>query len=249
MDKALFIAMTGAMHNIRSQAARANNLANANTTGFKADFEQARAMPVFGVVHPSRAYSLSERPATDIRDGHYNHTGNALDVAIRGEGWIAVQARDGSEAYTRRGDLQVDETGILRTGNGLAVMGNGGPVSLPQTRNITVGMDGSISVAGDGNGELVAVVDRIKLVNPAAQGLFMDKGTDGLMRVRNNPNQVLEADGRVELETQTLETSNVSAVAELTAVLSLARQYEMSTKMMKTIDQNASKSTSMLRST
>lgn len=248
MDKALYIAMTGAKHNIRSQAARSNNLANANTTGFRADFEQARAMPVFGVVHPSRAYALSERPATDLRLGNYDHTGNALDVAVKGDGWIAVQAPDGTEAYTRRGDLQVDVAGVLRTGNGLPVIGNGGPINLPQTTNITVGMDGSISVTNNqDNGAMAAVVDRIKLVNPDAAGIFMDKGTDGLMRPRGGLG-VLPADAAIELETGTLETSNVNPVAELTGILSLARQYEMSTKMMKTIDQNASKSTSILRS-
>lgn len=245
MDKALFIAMTGAKHNMLAQTARANNLANANTTGFRADFEQARAMPVFGQHHPSRAYALTERPATDIQSGHYDYTGNPLDVAIRGEGWIAVQTPDGGEAYSRRGDLYTDANGVLRNGNDLPIIGNGGPIVLPPGQQVQIASDGTIAVSADEAGVL-EVVDRIKLVNPANLGLTLEKGLDGLMRPRNFED-VLPADELVALEGGMLETSNVNAVHELTSLLALSRQYEMNVKMMKTVDENSASVNALLR--
>src|SRR5690606_35485669 len=146
MDKALYIAMSGAKQNVLAQTAHANNLANVSTTGFKQDFAQARSMTVIGEGHDTRAYAMTERPGTDMSSGSLNETGRDLDVAITGEGWIAVQSDDGAEAFTRRGDLSVDVNGILRHGEGLPVLGNGGPVALPPSSRIQVGADGTISV-------------------------------------------------------------------------------------------------------
>ena len=242
MDKALFIAMTGAKHNMMAQTARSNNLANVNTTGFRADFEQARAMPVFGQHHPSRVYALSERPATDIQAGSYDYTGRSLDVAINGEGWIAVQAPDGSEAYTRRGDLMMDANGVLRIGNGLPVVGNGGPVVLPPGQQLGINANGEIEVDGE-------IVDQIKLVSAQALDVIMEKGTDGLMRPRDFDDEdgILPFDDLVRLEAGALETSNVNAVHELTTLLALSRQYEMNVKMMSTVDENSAQVNSILR--
>ena len=125
MDKLLYLSMTGATQTMLAQTAHANNLANINTTGFKADLAQARAMPVLGEGHQSRVYAMTERPATDLAEGVNQHTGRDLDVAIQSQGWIAVQAQDGAEAYTRSGGLHVDAVGQLRTGNGLPVIGEG----------------------------------------------------------------------------------------------------------------------------
>jgi flagellar basal-body rod protein FlgF len=244
MDKALFIAMTGAKHNMMAQTARSNNLANVNTTGFRADFEQARAMPVFGQHHPSRVYALTERPATDIQSGSYDYTGNPLHIAVQGEGWIAVQAPNGEEAYTRRGDLNIDANGVLRTGNGLPVIGNGGPVVLPPGVHFHINGDGGITVANGGAD--AAVVDQIKLVSPQALGLTMEKGLDGLMRPRNFDG-ALPVDELVRVESGAIETSNVNAVNELTSILALSRQYEMNVKMMKSVDENGSRVNSLLR--
>ena len=116
MDRSLYIAMTGAGQNMLATAVHANNLANVSTTGFRGDFAQAKAMPVFGGL-ASRAYALTETPATDMAPGTLQESGRDLDVAINGEGWIAVQAPDGSEAYTRAGDLRIDTSGLLLTGS------------------------------------------------------------------------------------------------------------------------------------
>ncbi len=244
MDKALYIAMTGAKHNMMAQTARANNLANANTTGFKADFEQSRAMPVFGEHFPTRVYALTERPATDMQSGAFIQTDRALDIAIQGDGWIAVQSNTGDEAYTRSGEMVVDPNGILRTGKGLPVMGEGGAVVIPPASHVEIGVDGVISVQAQGAeaNELVQV-DRIKLVNPDKQQ--MEKGLDGLMRLRSG--EPAEADAFVTVESGFLESSNVNAAQELISILSLTRQYEMQTKMMKTVDENSAAAASVMR--
>jgi flagellar basal-body rod protein FlgF len=244
MDKALYIAMTGAKNNMMAQTARANNLANANTTGFKADFEQARAMPVFGESFPTRVYSQSERPATDMSSGAFIETGRSLDIAIQGDGWIAVESSLGDEAYTRSGEMMIDANGVLRTGKGMPVMGEGGPIVIPPAQHVEIGVDGVITIQPQGAGpNEVAQIDRIKLVNPDKQEL--EKGLDGLMRQRNG--EPADADGFVRVESGFLEASNVNAAEELINILSLTRQYEMQTKMMKTVDENSASAASVMR--
>ena len=153
MDKALFIAMTGAKHNMLAQANRANNLANLSTTGFRADFEQSRSMGVYyGDGQPTRAYAMTESPRADFTPGSMIATNNPLDVAIQGNGFIAVQSPDGTEAYTRAGNMAVDATGMLRTANGLPVLGAGGPINIPENEKVQIGADGIISIIGQGQG-------------------------------------------------------------------------------------------------
>ncbi|MEL0168161.1 MAG: flagellar basal-body rod protein FlgF [Pseudomonadaceae bacterium] len=236
MDKSLYISMTGASQNAMAQSAHANNLANLTTTGFRRDFEQARSMPVFGDGYATRAYAMTERPGTDLSTGAMLETGRDLDVAVQGEGWIAVQAPDGSEAYTRAGSLNIDAFGMLRTSSGLPVLGNGGPIAIPPAQKVEIGADGTISVRALGEGPAVmAEVDRLKLVNPDPAAL--EKGPDGLMRTKDGLPQV--ADGVVQVTTGFLEGSNVNAVEEMTAMLSLARQFELHIKMMRTAEENA----------
>ena len=237
MDKMLYISMTGASQNAMAQRAHANNLANVSTTGFRRDFEQARSMPVFGDTLPARAYAMTERPATDFRPGTLQETGRDLDVAVGGKGWIAVQAADGSEAYVRTASLNVDALGVLRTGNGLPVMGNAGPIAVPPEQKIEIGQDGTITIRALGEDpNTLAEVDRIKLVDPDQK--LLEKGTDGLVRMRDG--QPLEPDATVRLTSGFLEASNVNAVEEMTAILSLSRQFELQVKMMRTAEETAS---------
>ncbi|WAJ36095.1 flagellar basal body rod protein FlgF [Pseudomonas sp. GOM7] len=237
MDKMLYVSMTGAQNNSLGLRAHANNLANVSTTGFRRDFEQARSMPLFGETFPARVFAMSERPATDFRPGSLQETGRDLDVAVGGKGWIAVQAADGSEAYVRTASLNIDALGVLRTGNGLPVMGNAGPIAVPPEQKVEIGQDGTISIRALGEApNTLAEVDRIKLVNPDPKQ--MEKGTDGLIRVKGQPQ--VEPDATVTLTSGFLESSNVNAVEEMTAILALSRQFELSVKMMRTAEDNAS---------
>lgn len=244
MDKSLFISMTGASQNMKAQTAHANNLANVSTTGFRRDFEQARSMPVFGETHPTRVYAMTERPGTDTSAGSMIETGRDLDIAVNGKGWIAVQAPDGTEAYTRAGSLNIDAFGMLRTANGLPVLGDGGPIALPPADKVEIGSDGTISIRALGEApNVLAEIDRIKLVNP--DNTMMRKGDDGLMRVEGQVEQ--PADGAIQITTGFLEGSNVNAVEEMTAMLSLARQFELHIKMMRTAEENSQSTNKILQ--
>ena len=231
MDKYLYVAMTGASQNALAQKAHANNLANISTNGFQRDLEQARSMPVFGDSFPARACALTERPATDFSQGALVETGRDLDVAVSGDGWLAVQAPDGSEAYVRTASMNVDALGILRAGNGMPIMGNGGPIAVPPQQQIEVGEDGTISIRAQGEGpRVMAQVDRIKLVQPDLK--TMSKGLDGL--IHTNDGQPAPADANVRVTSGFLEASNVNAVDEMTSVLALSKQFELHIKMMNT---------------
>ncbi len=244
MDKALYIGVSGATQNMRAQTIHAHNLANASTTGFRADLAQARSMQVYGEGMPTRVYSMTENPATDFSQGPIQQTGHDLDVAVRGEGWIAVMTEDGNEAFTRAGDLQVNTFGELVSGRGLPVMGNNGPIVLPPYEKLEIGSDGTLSVRELGQGpEVLAALDRIKLVNPANADLV--KGEDGLMRRRDG---LIEApDAAVQLVSGYLEGSNVNVVDAMVEMISLTRNYEMNIKLMQTAQQNSESSARLLQ--
>lgn len=248
MDKSIFIGMSGAKQTMLAQQAHANNLANVNTTGFKRDFAQARSMPVYGEHFPTRAYAMTERPGTDLSAGALMETGRALDVAIGGEGWLAVQAETGEEVFTRSGSLSVDVNGLLRTASGEPVMGNGGPVALPPYDSLVIGQDGTVSIVPVGGPpDQLVEVDRLKLVNPPQDALM--KGTDGF--IRRKPDQAIDGaeplDANVRLESGFLEASNVNAVEEMISNLELARQYEMQVKVMQTAKSNSDATARLLQ--
>lgn len=245
MDKVLYVAMTGARENMLAQQAHANNLANATTTGFKSDFEQARAMRVLGDGFESRVYSMSERPGTNMESGTLMQTGRDLDVAVAGEGWIAIQGPDGNEVYTRNGNLQINAANQLVTGSGLPVLGVGGaPIVIPPAENITIGNDGTITIRPIGeNAVEIAVVDQLKLVQPENDQLF--KAQDGFMHTDNDVPLPPALD--VQVRAGYLEGSNVNAIADLTSMITLQRQFEMQVKLMKTAEENSSAAAKILQ--
>lgn len=244
MDKALYIGMNTATQNMRSQAINANNLANASTTGFRADMAQARALQVVGDGYLSRAYNQAESPASDFSQGPLRQTGNDMDIAIEGDGWIAVIAPDGGEAFTRAGELKVSPFGELLTGNDLPVLGNAGPVALPPFEKLEIGNDGTLSVREMGQGpQVMSTLDRIKLVNPALQDLV--KGEDGLFRRRDGAPEL--ADGTVRVAAGYLEGSNVNVVDAMVEMITLTRNYELNIKLMQSAERNSEASAQLLR--
>ncbi len=245
MDRMLYVAMSGAKQIMLAQAVNNNNLANVSTAGFRADLDAFRSMPVFGPGYPSRVYTMTERSGTDMSAGAFTTTGRELDVAVNGQGWITVQAPDGSEAYTRAGDLRVSVNGQLETGAGHSVMGNGGPIAVPPFEKIEIGSDGTISILPIGQApSALAVVDRIKLVNPLQRD--MEKGVDGLMRVKNSRGDVAP-DATVSLAGGVLESSNVNAVEAMVKMIELSRHYETQIKMMRVAQENDVAATQMMR--
>jgi flagellar basal-body rod protein FlgF len=243
MDRLIYTAMTGARQAFVQQAGVAHNLANASTTGFRAMEHRFRAVPVQGEGAATRAFVVDASVKDVFDQGPMMATGRPLDVAVQGSGWIAVETPDGSEAYTRAGNLHVNANGQLQTVSGLNVQGDGGPIAVPPDNRISISADGTISaVPLFGTPNNVSVVGRIKLVNPPENQLV--RGDDGLFRTRDREPAVL--DENVRLAAETLEGSNVNAVDSMVSMISLARQFEMQIKMLQTADANAAKADQIL---
>ena len=238
MDRLIYTAMTGAKHILEQQATTAHNLANATTTGFKAQVDSFRAVPILGDGMPTRAFVVDATVGTDYRSGALQQTGRDLDIAVQGQGWIAVQRADGSEGYTRNGDLKINENGQLQTATGLNIMGEGGPISIPPDATITIGKDGTVStVSRLATPSQTIIVDRIKLTNPPASTL--KRADDGVFVTSNG--QAAPLDPTVTVASGTLETSNVNVVDTMVNMISLARQFEMQMKMLENAQNNAGK--------
>ncbi len=247
MDRALFLAMSGAKQDMHGMQLHANNLANVKTTGFRADLEQARSMQAYGEGLPSRVFAMTERPGQDFSQGSVMTTGRDLDVAVQDQGWLAVMDPSGQEAYTRAGHLKIDQTGMLQNSNGNLMMGeNGGPIFVPlPISKIQIGTDGTISVLPQGAPpEAMEIIDRLKLVRPANNELYKD--ANGLFKSKT-PGKTYEADANVKVLKGALEGSNVNAVGEMTSMIDLQRHFEMQVKLMKTAEQMDEASSSLLR--
>ncbi len=248
MDRALFLAMSGAKQNMQAMQLRANNLANVSTTGFRADLEQARSMQAYGEGLPTRVFSMTERPGHNFAQGSVITTGRNLDATIEGDGWIAVIDKTGKEGLTRNGNMNISPTGLLTSGNGNLVLGDtGAPITLPiPVSKVEIGRDGTISIVPMGApADAMEAVDRIKLTRTDNQSLYKD--ANGLFRAKD-PNATYDADASVKLLTGALEGSNVNAVGEMTSLIDLQRQFEMQVKMMKTAEEMDKSSDSLLRS-
>jgi flagellar basal-body rod protein FlgF len=244
MDRMIFVAMSGAKEAMSAQALNSNNLANAGTTGFKADFQTSMSQQVYGPGHPSRVYATAQESGADLNKGSIISTGRELDMAINGDGWFAVQAEDGTEAYTRAGDFHIDTLGRLKNSAGHVVLGNKGPISIPQHVAINFGADGTITIQPLGDTpETMVVLDRIKLVNPSVEELH--KGMDGLMRLENGTTS--KPDAKVSMISGSLEQSNVNSVAAMVQMIELARQYEAHIKLMRAAEDNDKAAAQIIR--
>jgi flagellar basal-body rod protein FlgF len=244
MDRSVYIAMTGATQTMRAQDAVSHNLANASTVGFKSELSAFQSVPVLGPGATTRINAVAQGVGQDDTQGSVQHTGRTLDIAVNGPGWIAVQSPDGSEAYTRAGDLQLGSDGSLTDARGNPVMGTGGPITVPDSAQIAIGKDGTISTVPMGQGpNTIASVGQIKLVNP--DPTQMSEGTDGLMHMTDGSNA--DADSTVTVTSGALEASNVNPSSELVKMISLSRQYEMQVRSIKTAEDDADDSTKLLQ--
>ncbi|MCU7554967.1 flagellar basal-body rod protein FlgF [Alteromonas sp. ASW11-19] len=245
MDKFLYIAASGAKQDLLGTGVRANNLANAQTTGFKAQLEQARAMPAYGEGLPSRVFSMTESPTNNYESGPMIQTGRELDVAIQGNGWFTVQDAQGNEAYSRDGSLQLGPDGMLTDMHGNMVMGDNGPIFLPvPLDNLNFASDGTVSVRPFGAPENVSEeVGRLGLVNPEYSDL--ERGRDGLFRMKDGSQAA--QDGTVQIRSGMLEGSNVNAVDEMVNMMNLQRHYELQVKMMKQAEELDTRGNMLLR--
>ena len=244
MDRMLYVAMTGAAETLRAQTVNNHNLANVATTGFRADLAAFQSRAVDGSGYASRVYATNASTGWNNQSGALLSTGRDLDVAINGDGWIAVQGPDGKEAYTRAGDLQIDPNGNLTNGAGHPVLGDGGPINVPPYTSIFFARDGSISIVAQGQTpDTTATVDRIKLVKPADSALA--RGEDGLFRMKDGSDA--PSDPTVQIGSGTLETSNVNTADAMVTMIELARHFEMQVKAIRTAEENGAAAAQIMR--
>ncbi len=243
MDRMIYTLMSGASQTLNQQATVAHNLANLSSTGFRAERAAAISAPVSGDGLQTRTFVVDSTPGADFTPGTIQHTGRELDVAIQGQGWIAVQAADGSEAYTRNGNLRLNVNGLLQTSAGQTVLGDGGPISIPADTQVTIAKDGTISTVPTGNRPAAnSAVGRIKLVNPPEANLV--RGDDGLFRVPGG--SAAPVDPKVRITSNSLESSNVNAVEGLISMIELARQYDTQMKMLQNAEASAKDASQLL---
>jgi flagellar basal-body rod protein FlgF len=242
MDRLIYTAMTGAKYLLERQATLAHNLANASTTGFRADTVGLRAVPANGQQPGTRVFTVETTTGSDLSQGPMESTGRNLDVAVKGPGWIAVQGTDGTEAYTRNGSFQTGPDGTLQLSSGVQIQGKNGPIVIPAgTQTVTVAADGTVSVK-TASSTLPIVAGQLKLVNPSASD--MTKGLDGLFRQKSGDEA--DADPSVQVASGMLEGSNVNVVEAMVGMISAARQFEMQMKMLSTAEQNEQKAGTVL---
>jgi flagellar basal-body rod protein FlgF len=239
MDRLIYTAMTGASQTLSRQAAVTNNLANVNSTGYRAEEHRVRAVQVqSGGMQkglPTRAFATDASTHTNFTPGPMVGTGRPLDIAVQGDGWIALQMPDGSEAYTRNGSFELNVNGIVQTRSGIPVLGDGGSIAIPPDAKLSIGVDGTISALPESGAQnTVSVIGRFKLVNPPQADMV--RGEDGLFRMRDR--EPAPVDERITVVAGSLEGSNVNPAEQMVTMISLARQFEMQMKMLSTADAN-----------
>jgi len=239
MDRMIYLSMSGAKATMQRQDVLANNVANVSTPGFRAELQAFRAVPVQGSGASTRVFSLETTTGYDSTPGVVSATGRNLDVAVKGNSWLTVQALDGTEAYTRGGSFEVSNDGTLTTRSGLPVLGDGGPLQVPPNSAVSIGADGTVSAKGS-NGKSSAI-GKLKLVTPEAP---LKRGDDGLFRAADGGN--LSADDTARVEDGALEGSNVSAVEAMVSMIAAARQFETQMKMIQTAEANEKSAAQLL---
>lgn len=248
MDHAIYTAMGAASQTLDRQAVTASNLANASTPGFRAQLNAFRAVPVEGWSLPTRTLVAASTPGADMSQGAMDYTERPLDVAVQQDGWLAVRTADGSEAYTRNGSMQISPTGIL-TIQGNPVMGDGGPIAVPQGAELTIAADGSITALNAGDAPNATVqLGRLKLVK--ATGQELTRGDDGMFRLtaaaQAQRGAVLPNDATVQVMPGVLEGSNVKPVETMVDMIANARRFEMQMKVISNVDENEQKANQLL---
>jgi len=243
MDRLIYTAMSGAKQIMEQQSTTAHNLANVSTTGFRAQLDTFRAIPVVSNGLPTRTFVVDSTIGTDFRAGPIQQTGRTLDLAVQGPGWLAVERADGTEGYTRSGSLKVNENGVLQTENGLNVLSDAGPITIPPNVKISFAKDGTISSVDAGNvpGATIEIA-RLKLVNPEIANL--ERSSDGMFVTKDR--LPADADANVGVISGAIEGSNVNVVDAMVNMISLARQFELNMKMLKDADSNAAKADQFL---
>jgi flagellar basal-body rod protein FlgF len=239
MDRLIYLSMSGAKASMQRQDSLANNLANVSTTGFRAELQAFRAVPVQGDGASTRVYALESTVGYNAEPGPVQSTGRSMDVALKGNAWLAVQGPDGTEAYTRAGSLQTDAEGQLATLAGRQVVGDGGPIQIPANAVVEISPDGIVTTrVANGRPQQAG---RLKLVTPEVP---MQRGADGLFRAQDGND--LAGDPAARLQSGSLEGSNVNPIETMVAMISAARQFEQQMKSLQGAEQREQSAAKLL---
>jgi flagellar basal-body rod protein FlgF len=246
MDRLIYTAYSGMTGSMVRQRVIASNMANAQTTGFRAEMLNAMPMTLKGPSIEARAMTEGAVRGASMKQGTMIPTGNPLDIAMTGKTMLTVQTDDGGEAYTRRGDLSIGATGVLENGDGRPVIGDGGPITVPPGAKLSISPDGSVMAASPENPDQPPqVLARLKLAS--IEGSQIAKGMDGLFRVVGGG--VLPADEEGQVQSGTLEQSNVDPTAVLVEMVEAQRLFEIRTKSVATAREIDESSMSLMRIT
>ncbi|MCC5792464.1 MAG: flagellar basal-body rod protein FlgF [Legionellaceae bacterium] len=244
MESILYHVTNGANNGFNRQAVLSHNLANHNTPGFKADLFTAQSVYMQGPGLDSSAFAVEMRHGHDLTAGTLITTGRDLDVAVEGNGWLAVQDASGQEAYTQAGNFEITANGQLVTGSGRPVIGDGGPISIPPAQRIEIGSDGTVSIVPlDADPDTLAVIDRLKLVKLDPKNI--EKTDDGFFRPMGGG--VIEADASIRVVKGALMSSNVNAIDQMVNMIEANRDYERNMKLMQSVDENQKRLAQLLQ--
>ncbi|MCS2153777.1 flagellar basal body rod protein FlgF [Scandinavium goeteborgense] len=249
MDHAIYTAMGAASQTMEMQGVTASNLANTSTPGFRAQLTALRAVPVNGETFQTRTLVTGSTPGADMTPGQLDYTARPLDVALQQDGWLAVQGADGTEGYTRNGNIQVTPGGQLTIQGNPVIGDGGGPVMVPEGSQVTIATDGTISALNPGDpANTISPVGKLKLVK--AENTEVIRGDDGMFRLtaaaQATRGPVLQSDPTITLQSGVLEGSNVKPVAAMADMIASSRRFEMQMKVISSVDDNASKANQLL---
>ena len=231
MDRLIYTALTGMNAAMDRQRATANNLANASTPGFRKEVFAVTPATLRDGSLEARAVARGAVRGADMDAAKVNPTGKPLDIAVDGAALIAYQGPDGGEIYSRRGDLRVAASGVLENGEGLPVLGNGGPITVPVGFQISIGKDGTVLARDPAAPDQPAQeLNRIKLASP--EGSTLAKGIDSFLKVPGGG--VLPPDPTATVTSGALEMSNVETAATLVEMIDAQRAFEQRAKVLRT---------------
>ena len=247
MDKMIFTVLNGMKVTEQRQANTFNELANVNTVGFKKSFSSSvisRDLVAEGGLN-SRAFPMLKTDnVVDLTPGSVQRTGHPLDLFISGQGLIAVQSTDGTEAYTRRGDIKITENGVLTTGAGHLLLGDNGPITLPPSAKVDITADGTVNILAAGEaGNVMTPIARVKLVN--AENSVMQIRSDGLYETSTK--EILPPDASITVMSGALEGSSASPIDAMVQMIRDSREYEMQVSVFKNAKELSTAGASVVR--
>ncbi|PUE41808.1 flagellar basal body rod protein FlgF [Limnohabitans sp. Bal53] len=237
MDRLVFTSNATIKEQATARQVLVNDLANVSTTGFKSSYDVAlQSVKVEGAGFDTRyqAQSLA-RDLIRMDPGPVMATGRPMDVAMAGSAVLTVQAPNGDQAFTRRGDLKVNIQGQLENGSGHLVLGEGGPIAIPPGLQVSINPDGSIYARDPAQVGAAAdvLVGQLRLRD--ASNVSLARREDGLFKVSEKPDgtDIALTDQLPKVIPQALEGSNVSAIEAMTRLIDHSRSFETQIRVIK----------------